>query len=110
MLDEFDAVFIRATAPGPELEFTLDVPKAGRKTLFLTAPVSNSYGIVQALVNGEKVGGPFSTYNISTLIRRGRRIGEADFRQGKNTVTLRIVGKDPRSANFFTSVKAIHLK
>jgi len=110
VLDEFDAVFIRATAPGPELEFTLDVPKAGRRTLFLSAPVSNCYGIVQVLVNGKKVGEPFSTYNISTLIRRGRRVGEADFRAGKNTVTLRIVGKEPKSANFFTSVKAFHLK
>ena len=109
-LDEFESVFIRAVEPGPELEFTIEQPKARRRMLYLTAPESNCYGIVQVLVNGKPVGEPFSTYQIGTRVRAYRPIGEADFRKGANTVTFRIVGKDPNSANFFTSVQTIHLR
>ena len=70
----------------------------------------NCYGIVQVLVNGKEAGKPFDTYAPRLILCEPQSMGKVALKKGANKITLRIVGKNPRSANYFTSIRDIYLK
>ncbi len=102
--------FLRSTAPGGELHLTFRQPEAAERTLYLCMNNFNCYGIVQVLVNGEKVGKPFSTYAGKLVLCEPQSMGKVRLKKGENTLTLRIVGKEKESTNYFTSIRKIYLK
>jgi hypothetical protein len=88
----------------------LNQPEAKERELILSLNNFNCYGIVQVLVNGREVGKPFSTYAGKLVLCEPRSMGKIMLKKGVNDITLKIVGKDPASSNYFTSIRDIYLK
>ena len=111
VLEDMEAtVFLRSVAPGGELHFQLNQPEAKERELILNMNNFNCYGIVQVLVNGKEAGKPFDTYAPRLILCEPQSMGKVALKKGANKITLRIVGKNPRSANYFTSIRDIYLK
>ena len=111
VLEDMEAtVFLRSIAPGGELHFKLYQPEAKERELILSLNNFNCYGIVQVLVNGREIGKPFSTYAGKLVLCEPRSMGKVILKKGENDITLRVVGKDPASSNYFTSIRDIYLK
>ncbi len=110
LMDTESTVFLRSTQPGGELHLVLNQPKAATREIFLAMNNYNCYGIVQLLVNGKEVGKPFDTYASSLILCEAQALGKVELKKGTNIITLRSVGKNPKSANYFTSIRDIYLK
>ena len=93
--------YFRSGGIGGTVDFQVDVPEAGNYGITWRMRSHNeSYAVVQVLVNGEEVGGLISqkaglTVGGKENAENGLRsvvLGNADFTEGVNTVTFKLVG------------------
>ncbi len=110
LVEEVDTVFMRGSRPGAEFTFTLKQPKAAVRELYLDLLRSYTYGTVQVLVNGKEVGSPIATYNPSVATTDPVAMGKVELKEGDNKLTFRVVGKDPKSTNYFAGLRSVYLK
>ena len=109
-LDELDAIFLRATAPGPEMVTTVTLEKPFKGELLVDLARCYTYGKVQVLVNGKAIGKPVNGYNKAIAVVPPTSVGEVTLPAGKNTITFRVTGKDPASQNYFIGLRGFYLK
>lgn len=110
-LDNLGSQFIGNTKDGDWLRFTLPEIEPGRYEVLGDFVLAHSYGIVEVLVDGEVVGDPFDGY-WSGVDDSGtvQSFGEVQLGNGPHTVTVRIIGKNPKATARIFSVKRWLLK
>ena len=96
-----DLTFFRSGGMGATVDFTPTVEKAGNYSLtWAYRPHDKSSSIVQVLVNGKEIGGEISLINGDLVNGKPNTqqtvrevvLGNADFVEGVNTVSFKIVG------------------
>jgi hypothetical protein len=103
-------VWCQATEPGAWIEFQVPVGKAGRYKLSIVYTRSFDYGIVQAWVNGQKVGDPVDTF--ARRIEPGlvSELGVLDLMAEPLRVKVQVIGKSDRSPGYFFGVDCVILE
>jgi hypothetical protein len=86
-----------ALGPKAHCDFELKAPQAGKYTLIAHYSHAPNYGIVQASVNGAKVGAPVDLYGDTLIAADPVELGIVDLKAGFNTFTLDVTGKNDKS-------------
>ncbi|HLQ43490.1 MAG TPA: c-type cytochrome, partial [Planctomycetaceae bacterium] len=97
--------------PGARLDLELPVANDGEFVLEMALTKARDYGVVQLLIDGEKLGGPIDCFNVPDVITTGvltfepRKLGK-----GHHTLSFEIVGKHPDAApGFMVGVDYVRL-
>ncbi|WP_158289613.1 heparinase II/III domain-containing protein [Paenibacillus flagellatus] len=102
-------IFYRGAAAGDYMTVTVDVPETGTYELqshFLQSPL---YGIVQAFVDGQPVGGAYDGYAPNVTGPVTFEHGEVVLTAGPHTIRYEVTGKNAQSGNYFIGLDAIRL-
>jgi hypothetical protein len=86
-----DIFFLRGHKVGAEARFKLTAPADGRYYLSILPYGSPAYGVVQFLLDGEKVGEPYVATAPRVGVRKMLEHGPFDLRKGEHHLTVRIV-------------------
>ncbi len=104
-LDNLDSYFLGATKPGDTMTFEITLKKGGTYcflTDFVTFP---GYGIVQLAIDGVPIGDPVDAYAPELDSSGPIPIGRTELAEGTHTISVKVVGKNPKAKNHFISVK-----
>jgi Protein of unknown function (DUF2961) len=96
--------------PGAELNLQVPAKRRGPYQLsgiFTTAP---DYGTIQVYQNGVGIGGPIDLFSPQVQPTPITLLGPIQLQRGDNPITIRIVGKDPQSTNYFVGIDALKLE
>lgn len=93
--------------PGDKLELVLESAAAGKKKLEVEMTKAVDYGIVQYRLNGEKIGNPVDLFNDGVVSSGIVTIGEGNVKEGKNVITVEILGKNEKSTNYLFGIDHI---
>ncbi|MCK5802141.1 MAG: heparinase II/III family protein, partial [Lentisphaeria bacterium] len=106
-----DTRFYRSAKPGDWVAFDFDVAIAGRYRVELVYTQYNSYGIVQASLDGAPLGAPVDLYGRDLRGGGGMAdFGELELEAGRHVFRLDVTSRNPSSSNYFIGVRELHLK
>ncbi len=101
----------REGKPGDKVKLGFDVDANTRRTIMLRPIKSFDYAIVQFYINGKKAGDPVDLYSEKTTIGDEVNLGSHALHKGQNTLTLELVGINPKAdKKFMAGVDYILLK
>ncbi|MEA3401761.1 MAG: hypothetical protein U9R79_11025 [Armatimonadota bacterium] len=105
-LDGLGSQLLGGADPGDWITFTLPEVPAGRYELLGHFVLAYVYGIVEVLVDGERVGDEFDAW-WTGVDKRGEIVsfGEVELDEGAHEVTVRVVGRGERAEDEIISVK-----
>ncbi len=105
-LDGLGSQLLGGSKVGDWITFALPEVEAGRYELLADFVLADVYGIVEVLVDGERVGEEFDAY-WTGIDDSGARasFGEVDVGAGEHEVTVRVVGKNEQATNTIVSVQ-----
>ncbi|WP_127572210.1 glycoside hydrolase family 172 protein [Georgenia faecalis] len=104
-------LWFRATAPGAALTANFEVPSAGSYGLGGVFTQARDYGIVEVLVDGERVGEP-----VDGFVPEGVRttdlvaLGELDLDAGTHEITLRVTGRADAATGYLAGLDYLALE
>jgi len=92
-----DQLWWTGAGPGAHLEIELPVSESGRYELEVVLTRAQDYGIVQLLLDGEKLGGPIDLYNPEVVTTGILTFGARDLVAGSHKLAAEIVGANPKA-------------
>ena len=103
-------LWCRPTRPRAWVELAVPVPKAGKYNVSVVYTQSMDYGVVQAYVNGNKVGRVVDTY--ATKIAPGlvSDLGPFDLPAGTAKLRIEVTGRSDASTGYFFGVDCVELR
>ncbi|TMV43691.1 hypothetical protein FE783_34795 [Paenibacillus mesophilus] len=102
-------IFYRGAQTGDYMTVTVNVPEAGNykvQSFFLKSPL---YGMVQAYVDGQAVGGVYDGYAPEVTASAPFEHGTIPLTAGSHTIRYEITGKNAQSGNFYIGLDAVQL-
>jgi len=109
-LGNLGSFFLAATEPGDAMIFELPIAEAGTYEFMADFVTFPGYGIVQLAVDGTILGEPFDAYTPELDCTPPVSFGVLELGKGMHHVTVKIVGRNPKSDRYFISVKRFLLK
>jgi len=85
----------RDAKPGDKLTFALPVATAGKYSVVVNLTKAVDYGIVQFLLDGEKLGEALDLYNNGVVTTGPKVLGERTIAAGEHKLTVEITGANP---------------
>lgn len=85
------------TKVGDKLTLGFDVEKVGKYKIFAAFVKANDYGIFKLYINGKVIGKPLDFYNPSVTTTKQMKLGTAELKKGRNTITAEIAGANPKA-------------
>ena len=85
-------------------------PEAGKYALNLYYCTSWDYAIVQAWLDGEKLGEPLDNYSPSVAWRGKAALGTRTLAAGKHRLRLQCVGRNEQSKGYYMGLDAVELR
>ncbi len=82
---------------GHQLEMKFIIREEGNYEVLVTMTQARDYGIVQPYINGNPAGQPINGYIPSGVLTRTFNLGRHKLKKGQNTLTFKILGKDPKA-------------
>ncbi len=83
--------------PGNRLTLALPVKEDGKYKLIVQLTKARDYGIVQVLIDGQKIGGPFDLYNPQVVPTGPLCLGAIELKKGDHRLTLEITGANEKA-------------
>ena len=103
--------FYRSVKPGDWVAFDFDVPEAGTYRVELVYTQYHAYGIVQAIVDGARLGAPVDLYGENLRAGAGvAKLGRLKLAAGRHVLRLDVTGRNPASSNHFIGLCELRLK
>jgi hypothetical protein len=88
--------------PGDKMTLGFESPAgAGAKNVIVALSKAPNYGIVQIYINDVKAGGPVDLYDAKVTSMAPIDLGKFDLVNGKNKITLEIVGANDKAAKLY---------
>jgi hypothetical protein len=103
-------IFWIDTKPGDSLTLSVPVKHAGEYQIIAHFTRAPDYGIITARINNGPESSPIDLYADKVEPSGAIPLGRAKLRPGKNTITLKITGKNDRSKNTLIGIDALELK
>ena len=92
-----DQLWWTGAAPGARLEIEIPVEEAGKYDLDIVLTRAQDYGIVQLLLDGEKLGSPIDLYHPEVVTTGVLTFGARELTAGSHKLMAEIVGANPKA-------------
>ena len=92
-----DQLWWTGAAPGARLEIEIPVEEAGKYDLDIVLTRAQGYGIVQLLLDGEKLGSPIDLYHPEVVTTGVLTFGARELTAGSHKLMAEIVGANPKA-------------
>jgi Protein of unknown function (DUF2961) len=102
-------IFWRDGKPADELTFQIPAPAAGTYDLAFYFTNAPDYAAVRLFQNGHGLGRRIGLYAAQVEPHRPEVIKRVQLEAGNNEMTVRIVGKNAQSTNYFVGLNAVKL-
>ncbi|MFW6597917.1 carbohydrate-binding protein [Propionibacteriaceae bacterium Y2011] len=102
-------VFLRSTAVGDWVEFTIDLPESGSYDVRFWFGTSPSYAQLRLSIDGEPLGSVVDTYRSEITLLDAVSFGSLSLTAGTHKVRLTVTGHNASSAGYFISVDAFQI-
>ncbi len=80
---------------GDALDIAVEAPDSGMYEVYIAASAARDYAVHQHSINGRALGDPVDLYAPHIVLTGPIHLGQARFRRGANTLTVRVVGSNP---------------
>jgi len=104
-----NTILYRAREEGDFVSFRFAVPEAGRYELSVSTFDYNGRATVCVSVDAAELG-RLDMYAPKAYLHPPRRLGEMDLAGTEHTITVRVVGKNAKSANFNVALDELRLR